>query len=111
MNKLTGTLTISGDAISNCYLNGVSSSTTITNTYTDWDWTNPNYGHGHSYSLTTYPLYITPDIKILNVKGKVIFYYWDNQQLNYAIYKEGEKMEFKKTNDFLQVLSELGMFE
>ena len=109
MNQLQGTVTL--NHINSNLANSTGDITRSTDWYWTWPETTPLATPPWTQTLTTYPVYITPDIKILNVKGKVIFYYWDNQILNYAIYKEGEKMEFKKTNDFLQVLNELGMFE
>lgn len=109
MNKLQGTVTL--NQINSALTNSIGDTITSTDWYWTWPETTPLQTPTWTQTLTSYPMYITPDIKILNVKGKVIFYYWDNQTLNYAIYKESEKMKFKKTSDFLQVLSELGMFE
>lgn len=94
--------------------------TTTTTTNSNWipyDPYNPEYPWIEpvqpleSYTTTLKYVYTKPDIKTLEIKGKLLFYYWDDQILNYAIYKKGEKLEFQTTIDFLQVLNELGVFE
>ena len=59
----------------------------------------------------SYPTMIMPEVKVLKAKNKVLFYYWNDKTLFYAIYEENKKIEFKPTDDFLEVLSELGVFE
>lgn len=66
-------------------------------------------------TLTTtgwsFPVMVTPEVKVLKAKGKLLFYYWNEKILHYAIYEENKPIEFKPTEDFLQVLAELGVFK
>lgn len=70
---------------------------------------------GDTRTITTtgwsFPVMVTPEVKVLKIKSKVLFYYWDDKTLYYAIYEDSKKIEFKPTDDFLEVLSELGVFE
>lgn len=101
MEKLIGSLTVDSN---NLTWTGDSTTTT-----TNWGWSYPSWTE--TQITTSFPIYVKPDLKVLNIKEKILFYYWDNQTLYYAIYEKGEKMEFKNTNDFLEVLNELGVFE
>jgi hypothetical protein len=62
-----------------------------------------------TYEIKT--IVVAPEIKTLEVKDKLLFYYWSEGILFYAIYKKGEKLSFESTNDFLEVLKKLGLFE
>lgn len=59
----------------------------------------------------SFPVMVTPEVKVLKIKGKILFYYWNDKTLHYVIYEDGKPIEFKPTDDFLQVLNELGVFE
>lgn len=75
--------------------------------------TAPGWSDTNVSSITYYntPIVITPEIKTLEIKGNLLFYYWNNSLLFYAVYKKGEKLHFESTEDFLEVLSNLGAFK
>ena len=79
------------------------------------DHTSINEWDSATGTLTTtswsFPVAVTPEVKVLKAKNRLLFYYWNDKTLFYAIHEDGKKIEFKPTDDFLQVLAELGVFE
>jgi hypothetical protein len=60
----------------------------------------------------SYPVLYTPEVKAIEIKGKILFYYYDeNKNLFFTVYGESKKMEFKKSDDLIELLRELGLFE
>ena len=104
-------------------LTGISSQTTdfctpitTTRTGTRTDITNGSWQfhqlHNYQPTIIYSTLPIIPEIKILKIKEHTLFYYWNDSILYYSIFDEKvKKLEFKQTNDFLQVLAELGVFK
>lgn len=82
----------------------------------DWDWypTNPEFPtypdtiNIPSVQFTPYPV---PEIKTLEIKDKILIYYWLDGMLHYSVYEKNTKLDFQVTVDFLEVLKELGLLE
>lgn len=106
--------------------NNKNNESTSTNNYrTDdinwWQWpqrptpndlTSPNTGEIFLSPTNLEIDYYIPTIKVLQIKEKILFYYWEENILNYCLFeKDMKELNFKQTNDFLAVLKELGVLD
>ena len=87
------------------------------NSWIEWPyeppaWPNPTFPCERFQTWKIETITMKPDIKVLKVNGKLLFYYWDEKVLYYCLYSdEMTELKFESTHDFLEVLNKLGVLK